>query len=448
VQVLDLSGISNHREVLSTYLSHNNPPAVGITATTPQLPLALEIARSVRTLAPNTKIILGGPHVTLIAAAANKHVARAEEALRSLQQQVDVLVSGDDEHGVIEALSLEEGLVDNDRIRSQKHIGGKQWPARELIELASYRYTIDDVPATSIITQLGCPFGCRFCGGRGSPTFRQIKTRTVEDVVAELEFLRETYGYKGFMFYDDELNLSKTNLLQLLAALRTSQEKRQEQWRFRGFIRADLFDQEEAVAMKDAGFEWLLVGIESGSMQMLTNMGKGTTPEKNLQCVEIAHQAGLKVKALMSLGHPGESSISTEGTARWLRRAQVDDLDVSIITVYPGTPYYNDAVFDKRLNAWTYTAPETGDRLHSLAVNFEETADYYKGDPSGGYRSFVFTDFWKPEDLVNGRDWLEQTIRQELGLPAYPRSPATMFEHSMGMGSLPATILRSTLRST
>ena len=43
-------------------------------------------------------------------------------------------------------------------------------------------------------------------------------------------------------------------------------------------------------------------------------------------------------------------------------------------------------------DVWTYTHPKTGDRLHAREVDYTVCADYYKGDPNGGYRSFVFTD--------------------------------------------------------
>src|SRR5262245_50177740 len=65
VNVLDLSGIKNHIEALKTYHATSKDEAVGITATTPQLPAVFEIAKTIRQLRPDLKLILGGPHVTL-----------------------------------------------------------------------------------------------------------------------------------------------------------------------------------------------------------------------------------------------------------------------------------------------------------------------------------------------------------------------------------------------
>ena len=60
----------------------------------------------------------------------------------------------------------------------------------------------------SLIAQLGCPFSCGFCGGRESPMLRRVRTRSTENVVAELCHLHDHYGVTGFMLYDDELNVN------------------------------------------------------------------------------------------------------------------------------------------------------------------------------------------------------------------------------------------------
>ena len=123
-----------------------------------------------------------------------------------------------------------------------------------------------------------------------------------------------------------------------------------------------------------------------------------------------------------------------------------DDFDCTIITTYPGTPYYDEAEQHlDRENVWTYTQPKTGDRLYAFEVDYAEVADYYKGDPEGGYRSYVFTDHLSPEELVELRDWIERDLRDELDIPFNLSRPAARYEHSMGQlgPQLPSTILRS-----
>jgi hypothetical protein len=148
----------------------------------------------------------------------------------------------------------------------------------------------------------------------------------------------------------------------------------------------------------------------------------------------------------MSVGHPGESLETIRETKQWLLDVKPQDFDVTTITCYPGTPYYDEAVpHPQKDGVWVYTYKKTGDRLYQIGVDYTTTADYYKGDPDGGYRSYVFTDELLPEELVNLRDATEREVREILGIPFNPGSPAMQYEHSMGQNKqFPSNILRST----
>src|SRR5690606_4889601 len=107
------------------------------------------------------------------------------------------------------------------------------------------KYNIAGYKATSLIAQLGCPFACGFCGGRRSPMLRRIRMRSTENILAEVKFLHETYGYRGFMFYDDELNVNK-KMIELMNGISDLQEEVGVDFRLRGFVKAELFTQEQA----------------------------------------------------------------------------------------------------------------------------------------------------------------------------------------------------------
>ena len=93
---------------------------------------------------------------------------------------------------------------------------------------------------------------------------------------------------------------------------------------------------------------------------------------------------------------------------------------------------------------WTYTYQKSGDRLHSIAVDYREVAEYYKGVP-GEYTAYTYTDHLSAEDLVQLRDWLESDVRTKLGIPYNTAMPAVRYEHSIGQaGTIPRRILRTT----
>src|SRR3989344_1300537 len=452
VDVLDLSGIANFEDVIRDYCSQNNVTIFGITATTPQLPASTKILRVIRESMPSAKVILGGPHITLVNAARKREQqlginGRAITAFDQLANDYDVLVAGDGEEAIFRAIQKDaRGLIDADDPKSILFLTNQQlteqpFPARHLVDTSSYRYTIDGVPALSLIAQLGCPFECGFCGGRSSPMLRKVRTRSSQSVVGEMVHLFKTYGITGFMLYDDELNVNQ-KMLELMRLIARTQKELGAEWRLRGFIKAELFTQEQAEAMYEAGFRWILTGFESGSPKILTNINKKATREDNTRCVELARQAGLKVKALMSIGHPGETREKVEETMEWLLQAKPNDFDVTIITCYPGTPYYDEAVRHSE-GVWVYTYPKTGDRLYQLDVDHAVVADYYKGDPDGGYRAYVYTESLSPDELVALRNQVEQRVRQELKIPFNPGAPAVLYEHSMGQRGFPSNVLRS-----
>ncbi len=456
VEMVDLSGIEDYEDAIRSHAGGSEAGVFALTATTPQLPAAVKICRAVREARPGARIVLGGPHVTLVNTAWRRERGlgvngRATKALAQLREMFDVLVAGDGEEAIF--LSLEEAppaLIDADDPKSPLFLTNARlaelpFPARHLVDVDSYRYFVDGVRALSLIAQLGCPFSCGFCGGRESPFLRRVRIRGAENVTAEIAHLHQAYGVNGFMLYDDELNVNP-KMVELMRMITRAQERLGAEFRLRGFIKAELFTDGQAQAMHEAGFRWILTGFESGSPRILENINKKATRDENTRCVEIARGHGLKVKALMSIGHPGESEETVMETRQWLLDVRPDDFDVSIITTYPGTPYYDHAVPDPTApGVWAYTYLPTGDRLYAVEVDYTAVADYYKGNPEGGYTSFVYTDHLSAEDLVRLRDFVERDVRQRLGVPFNPARPAIRYEHSMGQfgPALPPNILRT-----
>jgi radical SAM superfamily enzyme YgiQ (UPF0313 family) len=373
----------------------------GITATTPQIPSAVRIAERIKSLNPKARVILGGAHATMTYAS---KADRAKQAQRTLEEIFDTIVVGDGERAIFEAMKPgAPKLIIGAAIKDQDSL---PIPSRDLVH--GYHYTIDGHKATSVISQLGCPFGCGFCCGRNSSFFRKTRSRSVDKVVDELEHLYETYGYTGFMFFDDELNVNP-EFIPMLEAIAELQHKLGVRFGLRGFIKAELFTEEQAKVMVAAGFKWILTGFESGSPMILKTMRKTAGVAENDRCVEIARKYGLKVKALMSIGHPGESEETVRETREWLLKVRPDEFDVTIITPYPGSPYYDDAVKlpDGR---YCYTNHE---KLYMQDLDYMKVMDFYKSSP-GSYKCYVSTDYMEPARIIELRDSLELDVKSIL----------------------------------
>ena len=453
VNFLDLSGVENYLTVVEKFVLENkNCMTYGLTASTPQVPFAVKICKLIKKINANSKLILGGPHCTLMNTASKREIKkglhlsdRATNDVKSLLNMFDVMVCGDGEYSIFEALKIDKGIVDADDAKSDLFLSKEQFsdlpmPARHLVDLDTYKYNIDGFNATSLIAQLGCPFRCTFCSGRNSPFLRKIRQRSSESVLQEIEFLHKTYGFTGFMFYDDELNVNR-NMVEMMNMIADYQEANDVEFRLRGFVKAELFNDQQAKAMVNAGFKWLLTGFESGDERILHNIRKIAKKEDNTRCIEIAKKHGLKVKALMSIGHAGESEESVYNTKQWLLDVQPEEFDCTIITTYPGSPYFDDAILED--GHYVYTDPKNGDRLYQASLDYLTELDYYKGDPEDGYISYVWTQHLSAKKLTELRCQLENEVREKLNIPFNAHRPGITYEHSMGMG-LPGHIMRTT----
>ncbi len=430
VDHLDLCGVSNFEEVVKNY---SGADVFGITSTTPQYPSVVKIVKALREIS-GRRIIIGGPHPTLIHSSYKRGKARANYAMGAMLEAFDVVVAGDGEDAIFSALDPSaHGIIDADDPKSilwqtNEKFTDSPWPARHLVEVDSYHYSIQGARALHVLGQMGCPYMCTFCAGRNSPSLRRIRNRANEDIVNEILHIHETYGYTGINFFDDELNVNKS-MIDLMKSLRREADRLGIEWKLRGFVKSNLFTEEQADVMFEAGFRWLLIGFESGSDRILTNIEKKATRAQNTRCMEIAKKRGIKIKALMSLGHAGESHQTVQDTYDWLIEAEPEELDVTVITPYPGSPYWDDA--EPHGDHWAFSA-KNGDKLYMSEVDFTQTADYYKGI-AGAYVSHVWSDYLSAAELVEQRDWLESESKAKLGIKMLTPVPAIQFEASMGM---------------
>ena len=452
IDCIDLCGVKNCEDVLKDYFDTNeNLHFVGFTATSPQYSNAHKLAQFIKNNYKH-KLVLGGTHATLSHTSYKKEKkknieGRASRAVDQILSVFDLLYAGDGELGLDLILNTPSGIIDGDERLSSLFMNDKQldespWPARHLIDVNSYDFTIDGVKATNMIAQLGCPYKCVFCGGRNSPSLRVIRTRTTQNIINEIEFLHKTYGFRGFNLFDDELNVNK-EMIPLMNGLSDLQNRLGVDFKFRGFTKSELFNDEQAKAMYRAGFRMLLTGFESGDSRILLNIKKNATRDDNTRCVEVAHKNNLKVKALMSAGHPGESFESIENTKKWLLEVRPEEFDLTIISPYPGSPIYDDAVEEN--DYYVYRDKQNGDALYQKELNLMEEANYYKSTP-GSYVSYVWTDYLTAEDLVKLRDDFEIELRTKFGIPYNRVEASTKYEHSMGSSNnmIPNWILRST----
>jgi radical SAM superfamily enzyme YgiQ (UPF0313 family) len=368
VQVIDLAGSSHWERNLRAI-----PKAriYGISATTPQYGFALKILQFLKHRYPRTHKIIGGPHAS----------SKPEECLK------------DGWHTVV----VGEGeLVMNYIISNPRKFHGiihgpvpdnldlLPFPARHLIDLHSYRYKIGKRVATTMISSRGCPYNCSFCSK--SVMAGPVRQRSAKNVIHELDEIQNTYGFNAVMFYDDIFVLNYPRLHEI-----TNHMKDQDII-YRCFVRANLISAKMFDLLAETGCYEVGFGAESGSNEILKTIGKVTTVEQNTQLVRMAHERGIRVKAFLIAGLPGETESSLLATERWIQHAAPDDFDITILTPYPGSDIYDH--------------PENYDiKFDKSNQDYEKW--HYKGKPDH-YSPVVATKSLSAEQIVQIRDEIER----------------------------------------
>lgn len=461
VELLDLADSDNYVEE-SVKASERND-IVGITATSPQFYYAHRILKGIKAKNKNKKVIIGGSHASMFSSLRKAILAKNasyniyDEDINFIKlEDFDVIAEG-------EEYSLQIAIDSN-----QKWVNGGitteldklPFPARDLFDFNKYlfdpqgspKFKIGGKPSGSIISQRGCPYFCEFCCGRDTEMYHLVKLPggflrcpSPERILQELTEMRDKYGLESFMFYDDEFNLDPKRTIALCKVLDGKG------FSFRGFVKGDLLvrNPEIATYMKNAGFNEVLSGIESGSDRILKDhLHKRTSPTLNYQAAQICLEAGIDFKALTLLGHTSETPKDIMDTRDWLLKTgkmykdKVGDghftFDITVFQPYAGCPIWDRAQKNKGLFkdefSWAYHSKvdDGNGGLYFNKVDFSEEHGFYKGVP-GQYKAFIRTKHVSSEQFAYLRDSIEWDVRDRLNMPQLSKLTVHEdFEKSMG----------------
>jgi len=213
------------------------------------------------------------------------------------------------------------------------------WPARQFLPMHKYIDTPGGIPTPSLQlwASRGCPFKCIFCAWPqimyGGAHYR---TRRPKDVVDELEWCIQEYGFKSFYFDDDTFNIGKPRILALAHEIK----ERNIGLPWAIMARADTMDREMLEAMREAGLYALKYGVESGSQELVSKACKGLNLQKVRETIRITRELGIKCHLTFMFGLPGETWETVEETIHFAREMDPDTLQFSIATPFPGSQFY------------------------------------------------------------------------------------------------------------
>lgn len=189
-----------------------------------------------------------------------------------------------------------------------------------------------------MISSRGCPYQCIFCM---QVLGRQVRRRSAESVVDEMEHAIDRYGAHTIYFFDEIFLFNDRLTYDTLELIKKRDLPKRLRWR--ALTRVNLVDQKLISSVKEAGCFALEIGIEAGSNEVLKRINKQITTEQTENAVRIIKKAGIAVDANYIFGHPFETVESIKDTINLATKLNTDTIAIGIMTPYPGTKIYEMA---------------------------------------------------------------------------------------------------------
>ena len=193
-------------------------------------------------------------------------------------------------------------------------------------------------PYISVYTGRGCKSRCTFCLWPQTVGGHRYRTRSVENVVAELKRAKELWPQVKEFFFDDD---TFTDDLPRAEAIAKGLGELGITWSCNAKANVP---RETLVKLKAGGLRLLLVGYESGDQQILHNIKKGMRVEVAEKFTQDCHDLGIQIHGTFIVGLPGETLETLEKTKAWARKINPHTIQVSLAAPYPGTFLYDQAV--------------------------------------------------------------------------------------------------------
>src|SRR5213594_2181071 len=209
--------------------------------------------------------------------------------------------------------------------------------ARDL-EIERYAIGYLEHPYLSLYTGRGCRSKCTFCLWPQTVGGQRYRTRSVDNVVAEIERATRLFPQVKEYFFDDD---TFTDDLPRAEEIARRLGRLGVMWSCNA--KANVPDATLRV-MKDNGLRLLLVGYESGNQSILNNIKKGVRLDGARRFTRDAKDLGIKIHGTFILGLPGETRQTIDETVRFACELDPDTIQVSLAAPYPGTALYGQAV--------------------------------------------------------------------------------------------------------
>jgi len=315
----------------------DNPEVIGFTTSIDDFGNVLGLTKDVKAVSPDSKIVYGGPHASLL----------REKAFR-VADSLDVLVIGDGEEtmpnllshfrnptqkvvpGTIQKINSEIATSDDEKVyHNLQNAPFIDWQGYDLSTF------FDVLP---VETSRGCPYQCPYCA-EGELNGNKVRRKDIDDVMALLDYYQTELGVSSFRFADSTFNFSLKRFKDISRAM----IKTNPNIKWSSYARFEKLDEEAIELASQAGAVSLYFGIESGDDDVLKKYRKSYDWGHIKKVMENCEEQGIHAHCNFMMGFPGETEENIKNTVNRIRDIRPASYFISPFFVVPTTKIHREA---------------------------------------------------------------------------------------------------------
>jgi len=218
-------------------------------------------------------------------------------------------------------------------------------PKYELLDISKYnRLTIQ--------TTRGCPLSCSFCAA--SRTISAYKKKPLIQIERELNKIFEIWDRPFIELADDNTFFDKKWSKDLLTLFG--------KYKMKWFTETDIsvaYNDELLELLAKSNCSQILIGLETANKTTLKGIDRGNWKHKQfdkyLEAIEKIQSYGISVNGCFILGFDKDTKESFRDTEQFIIESKLSEVQITLLTPFPGTELYNQLKSEGRLlkeNYW------------------------------------------------------------------------------------------------
>ena len=344
VHILDADIEAQTIAQTSQYILEKNPPIVGFSVFQRALPSFELIVKEIRNKGYKGHVTCGGITPTLsypyiLERVGNKIdslvLGEGEEILRHLSERVAL---HQDWHDLAGIAYLENNVQVVNKPIETVDLDALPFASRDYLD-----YCLGKTNYATIMGSRGCYGLCTFCSNyafesiRGGPRWRG---RSPNLVIDEMQEIYETRGVTVFKFNDPNIFGPGKKGKEHVRGFCREVARRNLPLHLMGFCRGDDITKDPSIIdpLKKAGFERLLIGVESSDNETLQKFRKGETIEGMEQSINLLQDAGISTVIGFLIFNPYTTTETLKKDLAFLEKSGLTPTLSKALRVFDGTP--------------------------------------------------------------------------------------------------------------